>query len=98
MSTIKLPKVNCQYGAPMGRPNWNDGMPRDLPRKFYLRRINLDSGGYDNGGAYWGIGAPLYLAETQSVEGEVVEYIRAANRDAAKAEIMRRYPNAKFFR
>lgn len=96
--TFKLPAVNCARGAPMGRADWDDGAPRDLPRKFYLRRINLDSGGYDSGGAYWGHGAPLYLAETVGVEGEAVLYLRAATREAAKVEVKGRYPAARFFR
>lgn len=95
---FKLPKVDCSRGAPMGRADWNDGAPRDLPRKFYLRRIRLDSGGYDNGGAYWGHGAPLWYAETESVDGEAIMYFRAPDRDAAKVAVLRRYPGARFFR
>jgi hypothetical protein len=29
-------------------------------KRLYLRRLHLDSGGYDEGGAYWGHGEPLY--------------------------------------
>lgn len=36
--------------------------PRD---KWQLQRVQLNSGGYDSGGAYWGIGAPLYCAFRQ---------------------------------
>ncbi len=95
---FKLPAVNCARGAPMGRADWDDGAPRDLPRRFYLRRIRLDSGGYDNGGAYWGHGAPLWYAETESVDGEAFFFIRATDRAAAKTEVLRRYPGARFFR
>lgn len=31
------------------------------PGKIYRKRVRLDSGGYDMGGVYWGIGAPLYV-------------------------------------
>lgn len=98
MAHFKLPNVSTRYGAPMGRRNFSDGSPADLPRKFWLRRVRLDSGGYDNGGAYWGHGAPLYYAETESVDGEVVRYFRASDREAAKAAIRAEFPNATFFR
>lgn len=53
----KLSKVNCQYGAPMGRVEkhleGNVG-----PVKFHLQTLQLDSGGYDEGGAYWGLRMP----------------------------------------
>lgn len=49
-------EVNCSRGAPMGRPGWLSG-PEGKVRLF---RVNLDSGGYDDGGAYWGLGKPLY--------------------------------------
>lgn len=45
-------KVNCQHGAPMGRRSY--GTAPDAPRSVYLFRVQLDSGGYDDGGAYWG--------------------------------------------
>lgn len=32
--------------------------------RFHLRRVRLDSGGYDAGGAYWGHGGELYEAFT----------------------------------
>jgi hypothetical protein len=39
-----------------------------------LRRVTLDSGGYDQGGAYWGIGKPLYYFE--SACGNTTGYFR----------------------
>ena len=124
------PPVNCQYGAPMGRPAYGHGaMPTS---KFILRRIPINSGGYDSGGAYWGIGAPLYWYcayetddtvetgrchhcgmsqrsainsdacqhkfDTRSEEVEVSDYIRASDRDHAKAIVTAKYPGAKFYR
>ena len=63
MSALKLPAVNCQYGAPMGR---DSNLPpcdeRAQPIKMTLRQVYLARGGYDNGGAYWGTGEPLYYA------------------------------------
>ena len=76
--------VSSPFGAPMGR--------RTLPLfgKVHLARVPLDNGGYDPGGAYWGIGAPLYCAWND--EGEM--YFRAYSRDGAKTKI----PGCTFYR
>jgi hypothetical protein len=55
----QFPKVNCRFGAPMGR---HESTVADPGEKVSLFRVNLDSGGYDDGGAYWGFGQPLYCA------------------------------------
>lgn len=53
----QLPRLNCQYGAPMGRLE-----SRETPVcKVRLFRVRLDAGGYDDGGAYWGTGQPPLL-------------------------------------
>ena len=72
-----------QYGAQMGRRDLNainyDG------GKLHLRRVPLDSGGYDPGGAYWGTGTPLWCAWGWLEDGDCLEcYTRAATRHAAK--------------
>lgn len=36
----------------------------DPAPRFYLRRVRLDSGGYDSGGSYWGHGGALFEAFT----------------------------------
>lgn len=46
-------KVNCQYGAPMGRASYDERKELKSER-FFDRTVQLDSGGYDKGGAYWG--------------------------------------------
>lgn len=56
-------EVSRQYGAPMGRRSY--GLPAHTEgdgRTIRLFKVALDSGGYDDGGAYWGIGAPLFCA------------------------------------
>lgn len=81
-----------------------------IPRRFYLRALPLDSGGYDPGGAYWGHGmngSTLYAAYAPAdiVEhnGEALEldaarlYVRARNRDHAKREVVEWYPGARFY-
>lgn len=107
MPHIKLPNVGGPYGAPMGRRSYHTGKPdSEQPFKFSLQHVRLDRGGYDSGGAYWGIGRPLYVAVADSlwVEAEQRDaegpefYFRADDRDSAKAEVIARYPNAKFYR
>lgn len=61
MANKQFNQVNTSYGAPMGRPE-NGYISVDVPRSIRLFRVNLDSGGYDDGGAYWGHGDPLYCA------------------------------------
>jgi hypothetical protein len=47
--------VDVEYGAPMGRPSI---LSNKIPE---CRRIVRVDDGYDKGGAYWGIGEPLYV-------------------------------------
>lgn len=55
----QFPNVNSTYGAPMGRVA--KGTPQK-PKSVRVFRVRLDSGGYDDGGAYWGCGLPLFCA------------------------------------
>lgn len=70
-------------GAALGRPS---GVLRasELPlRSVYLSKVKLIDG-YDDGGAYWGVGQPLYCAYSDDY-CEYCEYVRAYSReDAAK--------------
>jgi len=50
-----------RYGAPMGRASYQDVGPF-AKRSISLFRVRLDSGGYDDGGHYWGHGEPIYCA------------------------------------
>lgn len=79
-------------GSRMGRPF---SPPQPSPARFYLRREYLNSGGYDRGGAYFGIGAPLYFA--QSEDGELETHLRASCRESAKAAVAKQFPGARFF-
>jgi hypothetical protein len=91
-----------RYGAAMGRNPWAPSgavgapvderfLPADTADHLYLRRVRLDSSGYDQGGAYWGHGTPLYCAWDS--QGRV-RYLRAASRAKAKAQ----FPAARFYR
>jgi hypothetical protein len=85
--------VNSPYGAPMGR---HTGAFIDTcAGKLYLRRIRINSGGYDAGGAYWGLGAPLY--ECQDQDGNTIT-LRARNRDEAKRQIAQEWEGARFYK
>lgn len=87
------PDVSCKYGAPLGR--YGQHTP-EFSGKLYLQYVPLDSGGYDRGGAYWGVGRRLYGYRDD--EGEVSGFVRAENRKDAKAAVLKSYPEAKFYR
>lgn len=113
--------VGSMYGAPMGRSEYIICNPVPSTLRFKLFRVRLDNGGYDDGGAYWGTGAPLYCAEVGFYTGDYQniysylfeshvnptlehrdlyyrEFFRAGSREEAKAHVLKRYPNAKFYR
>lgn len=74
------------YGAPMGRANYGANCVESAPAKSVrLFRVNLDSGGYDDGGAYWGIGAPIYCALCEVNGNEFRLTRRASSRFHAAA-------------
>lgn len=83
------PNVDGRYGAPMGRASDNLSAlviePRDPP--MTLQRVRLNSGGYDRGGAYWGIGQPLYWWSITITEGDSVDECSGFLRAMAKAAI-----------
>lgn len=97
MAAPKLRDVGSMYGAPMGRNEHTDA-PKEAVLKFYLARVPLDNGGYDSGGAYWGIGTPLYRAYADTEDSYIEFYMRAYDRERAKEKVLAQYPNAKFFR
>jgi hypothetical protein len=69
--------VGGTYGAPMGRSESPLGEGSRSVRVFEVR---INRGGYDDGGAYWGLGPALYCAQCD--EGGR-KFIRAKNRDEA---------------
>ncbi len=66
------------------------------PVNVSLQHIRLNNGGYDSGGAYWGLGQPLYWAGSDN--GAVDLWFRASDRAAAKAHVLASFPNASFYR
>lgn len=56
--------VDSRRGAPMGRADIGDRKSVEGQR-IYCRKVPLTyDGAYDKGGAYWGIGYPLYVEYT----------------------------------
>ena len=78
------PRVDTRYGAPMGRPHTLYSGSTD-PKLLVVRRVRLDAGGYDGGGAYWGLGEKLW-AVWGTDDPNRVSYIRAPSWAAAKAQ------------
>lgn len=66
--------VSSTYGAPMGRHEY--GIAENCePGSISVFKVNLDSGGYDDGGAYWGIPSNLYCA--QDDDDRYIHFVRA---------------------
>jgi hypothetical protein len=88
-------KVGSRYGAPMGR---HTGPTISYGGKISLRAVRLNSGGYDEGGAYWGLrrrGEQLYYYENE--DGEC-GYLDAYGREDAKRKVLELVPDATFYR
>jgi hypothetical protein len=86
-------------GSAMGR---RSVVPdRTASPKLYLERLKWVDGDYDQGGAYWGRGGgDIYRAEGEAngVDERYDIYVRALNRDDAKAKVRVLVPTARFFR
>lgn len=53
-----ITKCDCKYGAPMGRCSIGE---KPIKGTIYTYEIPIDFQGYDRGGAYWGLGSPLFV-------------------------------------
>ena len=73
--------VDVKYGAPMGR---QESPVEDFTGPVYLQNVPMVDGDYDEGGAYWGGGTPLYCA--WDGEGNAI-YVRAKDSAAAKKKL-----------
>ena len=81
MSKNQFPSVDSHRGAPMGRPTSKLG---ETPKGVRLFKVRLDAGGYDDGGAYWGLSNNIWCA--QCPEGGQ-EFTRASSRISAAAKL-----------
>jgi len=89
------PKGWCgdpKRGAALGRPTIKG--PADYSGKLCLRRIRL-SGDYDCNGTYFGFVPGSYLYWYADEDGEIDGMLRAPNRDSARAQVLKLYPEAK---
>ena len=71
------------------------------PPVISFKREPLNSGGYARGkyGQYFGRGAPLYHYTVEYPNGEEDDgYIRASDRDSARAQLQAKFPGAKTLR
>ena len=70
-----ITKVDCRFGAPMGRENVYEGVFSSFPfvnaniklPKIFDCKVEL-TGGYDKGGAYWGTGKQLRVSYTKDLQ------------------------------
>lgn len=85
---VKFSKACDHRGASMGRPTIVPVNPEEKCRVF---RVEL-SQGYDNGGAYWGFGTPLYCLWSNETQA----FVRAEDRQTAKAYFRKNFPQCKF--
>lgn len=83
MADFKWPKAYSALGADMGRPRNGTG----TRKKCRLFEVKLDTGGYDNGGAYWGSGQKLWACLDDL--GGAIAFVRARNRADAFEEVVK---------
>lgn len=96
------PPVDCREGAPMGRRSTVTGT--EPIGKVAVQRIPIDAGGYDEGGAYWGLGGPLFHAGSDCGKLDIFfrvgrQFDGHAIRRAAKAHVRNEFGQPiKFYR
>lgn len=88
------PDVNCKYGAPTGRHTGPE--PSGNGSKWQLNNIRLDVGGYDRGGAYWGLGKLLYWCCNEAGEEaffrlDMFDYLEAHDAWTGSSSTWRRH-------
>lgn len=59
-----ITECDCKWGAPIGRRSIGT-KPTD--KKIFDCNVPLDNGGYDKGGAYWGIPSNLRVEYTKDL-------------------------------
>lgn len=70
-----ITKVNCQYGAPMGR---SDVGTQPTDKRIFDCAVPMSDGAYDKGGAYWGTGPQLRVKYTKDLS--YIEFYRYNNK------------------
>lgn len=80
-------------GAALGRSKICEVAP-DYDGRIYVKRIRLNSGGYDKNGTYFGQGPPR-LYWVANGDGSLDYTLRARDRTAAVEAVKERFPKAK---
>ena len=95
---MELSNATSIRGASMGRSN-NISEP-NYPVRFHLVKLKWVDGDYDKGGAYWGYtpGTSIFHAWGDGELEEQEMFVRSDSRDNAKLEILKKFPNASFYR
>lgn len=86
----------------MGRRSHCD-VPKDFDGVVHLSAIPINSGGYDQGGVYWGTGSDrigyMYRAYYWDGEGHSIDmFIRGVTRRDAKQKVQRDLPKVRFYK
>lgn len=87
-----LPKVDCSRGAPMGRTR---SLTDPEGAVVNVSLVRMDKEGYDTGGAYWGLGLPLYMASHNHGEGGLT-FCRAIDNLEAIYKFKKEWPSGNF--
>lgn len=78
-----FPEVSGRYGSPMGR-RWDKASNLAGVKRLYARHQG-GGGGYDKGGAYWGLPSNVWGVWARENGKVYCIYIRANSRDQAIA-------------
>ena len=89
---IKLPRVSYGYCGPLGR--LPDRVYFIEPHKVRLQLMPLDSGGYDQGGAYWGINGTGRMYVAEDIATGALFFTRNSTRELAIQSVLSPWPNA----
>lgn len=81
-------------GSMTGRANHYPAWEESDSLKLRMVKLRINSGGYDEGGAYFGQGNPIYWTFD---DNDTSIFFRAKNRLDAKRIIRQTLPNAKFY-
>ncbi|QBJ04498.1 hypothetical protein HOV23_gp075 [Pseudomonas phage Lana] len=101
----KLSDVSCARGAPMGRRNILEA-PANFTGTLHLNLMKMVDYCYDTGGAYWGAPTSLtgwmyrawYYADVGDEVVHIEMFIRAVTRRAAKQQVLKGFPKARFYK
>ena len=88
---MKLREVDGARGAPMGRLAHHGDYDANI--KLIVHHCPFVDGAYDEGGAYWGAGEPLWRAIEP--EGDVEFFLRGKDRWEVLEDVRELYPNAE---